>query len=1297
MTRKKNPNSKSRSLQIETLHHRIMLDGAGFIDPVFYGPTPYLSEADTPVGFVSDPDCDECVVGLETFEDDSLDFGIQIDGGQIIGPGFSTGLENLTDSVDGDDGLIDGTGQSNGRGYSYFTFGNSLTITLPSLMQSAGLVWTDGDPNITDVIFEAFDESGNSIGTINAGPIGDNEFMGTTAEDRFFGVSYGDGVSTGVASFTITNVGGQGIEIDHIQFANCSACCDIDLELTKSASVSTGEAGDLVTWTIEITNNPATATEAATGVRVGDLLPAGLTLNGVTVTNGSFTPGTGIWTLLGSLEPGETETLTLATTIDAGLANGTMLINTAQVIAADQSDVDSTPNNDDGDQSEDDEANAKVMVAVAQLIDLELNKEVDSSVVNSGDTVTWTVSVTNNADNATTAATGVTIDDALPSGLSVVSVTPSGNGTFAGNTWTLVDPLAPGATETLTVVTTIDAGLAGGTMLVNTAYVSAATETDVDSTPGDDNLAEDDADDAKVTIGGVIDLEVEKSVDATIVEDGETVTWTVTVTNNQANANVAATGVALTDILPSGLSVVSVTPSGNGTFAGDTWTLVDPLAPGATATLTVVSTVDDGLAGGTMLVNTAYVSAANETDVDSTPGDDNLAEDDADDAKITVKDVVDLELTKVLEPVTNSPANRVQWVLTLTNTSAANTDATGVVVTDTLPDGVEILDAEASGDSQYADGQWTINEAISPGESLTLNLLGAIDESLPGGTVLTNVAEVTAADQMDIDSVPANDDGDQSEDDEASADFVVPSSELLMLSGHSYVDTNNDGVFQAGELPLLGVEIQLMGTDVSGNAVNSTTFTNIDGFYKFNDLQPGNYMVKQTQPVQFVDGKDTAGNLGGDASVNDKITVELTGNGEDYNFGELGVRPEFVNKRLYLTSTPYTNWQFVDVRQASLWYSFDVDHQSFLEANAVVNDGTATIEIFDAEMNLVGSQDFGGSALLPEPILLQGGGQYYMQVKGGTVAQTLSLDITTPSVSVTGNQLVAVGTAVDDDIHLHLGNTTHVLSINGLIYEFDASIVTDLHIGAATGHDSVSVVGTSLDDMASVIGTSGEMSSNEYTVHTYSFDNTKFSGGGGYDYSQVYGSLDNDKLESLPNDTTLTTPQNVMQMVDFDRVDAYGRGGYDYASLYGTQSADHFVANEQLSVLKGIGHHTVVKGFERVDAFGRGGEDTASLHDSDQNDIFASTPTYAVMSTSTRLSYTKGFEHNTAVFSNGHDTARFLELTNGDQLIGAGQMAGVSNPSGRNDQALHVDHLFASGDDFGVDIEDFDGTTDIGN
>ncbi len=178
----------------------------------FFGPTPYLSEADIPNGFICEicPDCEHII---ENFEDGSLDHGIMISQGEIIGPDFSTGVESLTDSVDGDDGVVDGVGA---EGFSYFTAGNSFTITFAEPVKSAGLVWTDGD-NGTQTSFEAFAPDGTSLGVIGPFSIADDSFQGTVGEDSFFGAMDLDGIG----SISITNVGGLGIEIDHVQFSSC--------------------------------------------------------------------------------------------------------------------------------------------------------------------------------------------------------------------------------------------------------------------------------------------------------------------------------------------------------------------------------------------------------------------------------------------------------------------------------------------------------------------------------------------------------------------------------------------------------------------------------------------------------------------------------------------------------------------------------------------------------------------------------------------------------------------------------------------------------------------------------------------------------------------------------------------------------------------------------------------------------------------------------------------------------------------------------------------------------------------
>ncbi len=355
--------------------------------------------------------------------------------------------------------------------------------------------------------------------------------------------------------------------------------------------------------------------------------------------NGSYDSGDGVWTLANPLDVGDVAILTLTTTVDGGAAGGTAIMNVAEVSGANEMDFDSTPGNDDGDQSEDDEDIAAI--TVNPVIDLELTKSASAETADNGDSVQWSINVLNNGDNANTAATGVQVADTLPSGVSFVDANAS-NGSFDAATgiWTLADPLAPNASANLTVETTVDDNVAGGTTLTNIAQVSAANEPDADSAPANDSgdQSEDDENNATITVNPMIDLELSKSVDRTTVQAGAEVTWTITVLNNSAGANASATGVEVRDELPEGMTFVD-TNATNGTFNADTgiWTFADPLAPGQTATLNIVATVQRG-ATGRNLTNFAEVSTANEADADSTPSND-LGEDDDGSAAVLVRPI----------------------------------------------------------------------------------------------------------------------------------------------------------------------------------------------------------------------------------------------------------------------------------------------------------------------------------------------------------------------------------------------------------------------------------------------------------------------------------------------------------------------------------------------------------------------------------------------------------------------------------------------------------------------------------
>lgn len=113
--------------------------------------------------------------------------------------------------------------------------------------------------------------------------------------------------------------------------------------------------------------------------------------------------------------------------------------------------------------------------------------------------------------------------------------------------------------------------------------------------------------------------------------------------------------------------------------------------------------------------------------------------------------------------------------------------------------------------------------------------------------------------------------------------------EPASLKGTVYHDRNNNGVQDSGEEGIEGVVIELFDGD--GNMIRSTT-TDANGDYCFEDLFAGEYHVHQTQPGDFIDGRDTLGTVDGSAAgqvMDDMFWVTLDGgdNGVEYNFGEL--------------------------------------------------------------------------------------------------------------------------------------------------------------------------------------------------------------------------------------------------------------------------------------------------------------------------------------------------------------------------------------------------------------------------
>jgi uncharacterized repeat protein (TIGR01451 family) len=499
-----------------------------------------------------------------------------------------------------------------------------------------------------------------------------------------------------------------------------------DLAITKTVDNATPNVGDNVTFTITVSNN---GPDAATGVVVTDMLPAGLTYVSSVPSQGTYTAGTGVWETLSIANAG-TATLEITATVTEAILPGAT--NTATITESDQ--YDPTPGNNTDSQD-----------VTPQQADLAITKTVDNATPNVGDNVTFTITVSNNGPDA---ATGVVVTDMLPAGLTYVSSVPS-QGTYTAGTgvWETLS-IANAGTATLEITATVtEAILPGAT---NTATI---TESDqYDPTPGNNTDSQD-------VTPQQADLAITKTVDNATPNVGDNVTFTITVSNNGPDA---ATGVVVTDMLPAGLTYVSSVPS-QGTYTAGTgvWETLS-IANAGTATLEITATVTEAILPGA--TNTATITESDQ--YDPTPGNNTDSQD-------VTPQQADLAITKTVDNATPNVGDNVTFTITVTNNGPDA--ATGVEVTDQLPTGLTYVSDNGAGAYINGTGVWTVGTIAFPGTT-TLEITVLVTENaLPSAD---NIAAITASDQFD----PEND---NNEDNQLVTPVALPSIAVVKTASSS--------------------------------------------------------------------------------------------------------------------------------------------------------------------------------------------------------------------------------------------------------------------------------------------------------------------------------------------------------------------------------------------------------------------------------------------------------------------------------------------------------------------------------
>ena len=353
------------------------------------------------------------------------------------------------------------------------------------------------------------------------------------------------------------------------------------------------------------------------------------------------------------------------------------------------------------------------------LIDLSLAKTVSNETPVPGEIVVFRIRLANAPESAD--ASGVKVTDRLPSGYSFLASAPSQGGyNSATGLWTVGD-LNAGDSATLELTAIVQPN----GEYTSPAEVTDADQEDVDSTPANaDSVSEDDDDAASVSLR-LADLSVSKTVDQDEPGIGDTIEFTLTVTNLGPSD---ATGVAVSDPLPFGLSYVSDDGFGIYSPITDLWQ-IGTVPHGDSVSLTITARVEAN--AGSTLVNTAEIESSDLLDPDPTNNQDS--------ASIDVI-AADLRVTKIVDNPT--PAVGEEIVFTIQVTNRGPDTATNVRLNDMLPEGLTYISDDAPGTYLPATGLWTI--ALLPvGTTDTLRIT-AVPDADTAGTTLTNRAEVTA-------------------------------------------------------------------------------------------------------------------------------------------------------------------------------------------------------------------------------------------------------------------------------------------------------------------------------------------------------------------------------------------------------------------------------------------------------------------------------------------------------------------------------------------------------------------------
>ncbi len=330
-------------------------------------------------------------------------------------------------------------------------------------------------------------------------------------------------------------------------------------------------------------------------------------------------------------------------------------------------------------------------------------------------------------DNAGTHDAGeVAVSTTLPAGL-VYQTHSASQGSFDSDLglWDVTD-ITAGAFATLDITAIVATG-SGGSTFEPSALISAMANDDTDTTNNSASML------LTIPAPAGADLALSLAVDQTSADEGEDLTYLLTVTNHGPEATSALT---ISTVVPAALDLQDNTPQ-QGTFdtGAGSWD-VGPLAAGTSTQLEIVARPTVGTSGQAITVSAALDTV--------TPADPNA---DNDSAQVAINvNTVDLGVFLLSSDATPSEGQTVSLTAAVSNYGPG--PATGTSLDLDLVAGLTYQsDSPEVGSFDPGTGIWDVGN-LAPGSSTQLTVVVLVDAGTTG-TTLTPTLAISALDQVD--------------------------------------------------------------------------------------------------------------------------------------------------------------------------------------------------------------------------------------------------------------------------------------------------------------------------------------------------------------------------------------------------------------------------------------------------------------------------------------------------------------------------------------------------------------------